>query len=246
MRATAPDGTRQPAPQPLGDCYVSIRVAGAGLDVVDLRRRRGGASGGSARHQVRGAHGHGHQDRALGLRGPGLIEPDLLKHGGVVALTTKDANDFLDPGEASGARLNGGFQDVNDERLGSLAAYGRGLHPRTLRAHYQALFAIQGLRVREPADRLHGGPRTPLSRHSEDLGHQPHLRPRDLPACGRGRVGDRRGVWALANDGPGDSASGRGRDSSGLEHEPLTLGTLGWPPGWGRSRFPLSRRRPGV
>jgi hypothetical protein len=226
---------------------VSSRLAG--LDVVDLRRRRGQVSGGPTRHRARGAHGHGHQDRGLGLRGPGLIEPDLLKHGGVVALTTKDANDFLDPGEGFGARLKGGFQYVNDEWLGSVAAYGRGLHPRTLRARHLALFAIQSLRVREPADRLHGGPRTPLSRHSEDLGHQPHLRPRDLPACGRGRVGDRRGVWALADDGPGDSASGWERNFIGDRARAVGTRVSGpWADRQVREGVasPLSRRRPGV
>jgi outer membrane receptor protein involved in Fe transport len=82
------------------------------------------------------------QNFNIGHQGRFFIEPDLLKHvevyrgtnsalygsgaiGGVIALTTKDASDFLDPGERGGARLKGGFQDVNDEWLGSVAAYGR-------------------------------------------------------------------------------------------------------------------------
>ena len=78
----------------------------------------------------------------IGHQGRFFIEPDLLKQvevyrransalygsgaiGGVIALTTKDASDLLEPGERVGARLKTGFQDVNDEWLGSVAAYGR-------------------------------------------------------------------------------------------------------------------------
>jgi hemoglobin/transferrin/lactoferrin receptor protein len=129
------------------------------------------------------------QNFNIGHQGRVFIKPDLLKQvevyrgansalyssgaiGGVIAFTTKDASDLLDPGERFGARLKGSFQDVNDEWLGSIAAYGRGLHPRSLRTHHLAFLAIQGLRVRELADRLHGGPGTPLSRHPEDRRHQ--------------------------------------------------------------------------
>ncbi len=82
------------------------------------------------------------QNFNIGHQGRFFLEPDLLKQvevyrgansalygsgaiGGVIALTTKDASDLLDPGERFGARLKTGFQDVNDEWLGSLAAYGR-------------------------------------------------------------------------------------------------------------------------
>ena len=82
------------------------------------------------------------QNFTIGHQGRFFIEPDLLKQvevyrgansalygsgaiGGVIALTTKDASDLLEPGERFGARLKSGFQDVNDEWLGSVAAYGR-------------------------------------------------------------------------------------------------------------------------
>jgi hemoglobin/transferrin/lactoferrin receptor protein len=63
-----------------------------------------------------------------------FVEPDLLKSaeivkgpisalygsgalGGVIALTTVDASDFLDPGETAGVRLKAGYQSVNEEYL---------------------------------------------------------------------------------------------------------------------------------
>ncbi len=82
------------------------------------------------------------QNFSIGHQGRFFLEPDLLKQievyrgpnsalygsgslGGVIALTTKDASDFLEPGRMLGARLKGGFQSVNEEWLGSLAAFGR-------------------------------------------------------------------------------------------------------------------------
>jgi outer membrane receptor protein involved in Fe transport len=132
------------------------------------------------------------QNFSIGHQGRFVLEPDLLKQvevyrgansalygsgalGGVIALTTKDPSDFLEAEEVLGARLKGGFQSVNDEWLGSTPPTGASFHPSSLRAHHLAVLAIQGLRVRELADRLHGGPGTPLSRHSEDPRHQPHL-----------------------------------------------------------------------
>lgn len=61
-----------------------------------------------------------------------FVEPELLKSaeivkgpisalygsgalGGVIALTTVDASDFLDAGETAGVRLKAGYQSVNDE-----------------------------------------------------------------------------------------------------------------------------------
>ncbi len=70
-----------------------------------------------------------------------FLEPDLLKQvevlrgpasalwgsgavGGIVSLTTKDAADMLAPGERFGARIKGGYQDVNNQWLASGAVYG--------------------------------------------------------------------------------------------------------------------------
>jgi len=71
-----------------------------------------------------------------------FIEPDLLKSvevvkgpisslygsgalGGVIALTTVDAADFLDEGETMGARLKAGFQSVNDEFMLTSTGFAR-------------------------------------------------------------------------------------------------------------------------
>lgn len=71
-----------------------------------------------------------------------FVEPELLKSaeivkgpisalygsgalGGVIALTTVDAGDFLDPGETAGVRLKAGFQSVNDEYLLSSTGFVR-------------------------------------------------------------------------------------------------------------------------
>lgn len=69
-----------------------------------------------------------------GHQGGVFIDPDLLKQvdvlkggssvlygsgalGGVIALTTKDARDFLDPGETAGVRLKTGYRSANKEWL---------------------------------------------------------------------------------------------------------------------------------
>lgn len=66
------------------------------------------------------------QNFSIGHQGRFFLEPDLLKQievyrgpnsalygsgslGGVIALTTKDASDFLEPGRMLGARLKGVF-----------------------------------------------------------------------------------------------------------------------------------------
>jgi len=51
------------------------------------------------------------------LQGSGAI-------GGVVEMRTKDAVDFLAPGERAGARLKSGWSSNNDELLGSASVYG--------------------------------------------------------------------------------------------------------------------------
>ncbi len=72
---------------------------------------------------------------------PVFLDPEMLKQvevvrgpasavwgtgalGGVVAFTTKDAADLLTPGEQFGAKMKGGYQDVNNQWLGSASVYG--------------------------------------------------------------------------------------------------------------------------
>lgn len=74
------------------------------------------------------------QNFDAGHQGGMFIDPDLLKQvdvlkgggsmlygsgalGGVIAMTTKDAKDFLDPGDTAGARFKLGFDSVNKEWL---------------------------------------------------------------------------------------------------------------------------------
>lgn len=73
---------------------------------------------------------------------PTQIDPDMLKSvevlrgpssalhgsggmGGVIAMTTKDASDLLEPGENFGARLKAGYQSASDQLMQSLAVYAR-------------------------------------------------------------------------------------------------------------------------
>lgn len=70
-----------------------------------------------------------------------FIEPELLKSievtrgpagalqgsgaiGGVVEMRTKDATDFLQPGQRAGARLKAGVASNNEEKVGSASLYG--------------------------------------------------------------------------------------------------------------------------
>ncbi len=76
-----------------------------------------------------------------------FIEPDLLKTvevvkgpvsalygsgalGGVIALTTVDASDFLDEGETAGVRVKAGYQSVNDEFAITTTGFTRSLDGR--------------------------------------------------------------------------------------------------------------------
>jgi len=76
-------------------------------------------------------------------KGRFFVDPDLLKRveivrgpnsavwgsgaiGGVVALTSKDASDFLRGDERFGARLKGGYQDVNNQWLLGATVFGLG------------------------------------------------------------------------------------------------------------------------
>ncbi|BAZ93526.1 TonB-dependent receptor [Thiohalobacter sp. COW1] len=82
------------------------------------------------------------QNFTSGHKGRVFIEPELLKSvevmrgpgsalygsgalGGVIAMTTKDASDFLMPGDRFGVRLKTGFQDANSDKLGTGIAFGR-------------------------------------------------------------------------------------------------------------------------
>jgi hemoglobin/transferrin/lactoferrin receptor protein len=82
------------------------------------------------------------KDFTSGHKGRVFLEPDLLKQvevlrgpasslwgsgalGGVVAFTTKDATDLLEPSERFGFRMRGGFQGVNNEWLGGGTAFGQ-------------------------------------------------------------------------------------------------------------------------
>lgn len=58
------------------------------------------------------------------LRGPASALWGSGALGGVVAFTTKDAVDFLRPGETFGAHVKAGYQTVNNEGLGSSVLYG--------------------------------------------------------------------------------------------------------------------------
>lgn len=82
------------------------------------------------------------QNSSMGHLSRFFIEPDLLKQvevqrgpasaiygsgalGGVVAMTTRDASDFLVRGEDFGARLKGGYQSVNNQWSNSTTLFGR-------------------------------------------------------------------------------------------------------------------------
>ncbi len=58
------------------------------------------------------------------LRGPASALWGSGAVGGVVALTTKDAIDLLDPGERAGAMLRLGYQSVTDQTIVGGSAYG--------------------------------------------------------------------------------------------------------------------------
>ena len=63
--------------------------------------------------------------------------------------------------------------------------------PGRRRAHGLVVFAIQGLRLRRLADRIHGLPRASRRRDDEESGHDPDLPDRGLTARGHRRAGDR-------------------------------------------------------
>jgi len=59
------------------------------------------------------------------LRGPGSVLYGSGALGGVIAMTTKDAGDFLRPGENLGGLARVGFQSGSDSFLGSGTVFGR-------------------------------------------------------------------------------------------------------------------------
>lgn len=109
----------------------------------------GGPKGSQSQPNIRGFGGTGwgsnrvvttidgaRQNVGAGHGGSMFIDPDMLKQvevlkgtgstlygsgaiGGVLALTTKDAEDFIDEGDTFGFRVKGGYHSVNDEWLTS-------------------------------------------------------------------------------------------------------------------------------
>jgi hemoglobin/transferrin/lactoferrin receptor protein len=109
----------------------------------------GGPKGSQSQPNIRGFGGTGwgsnrvvttidgaRQNTGAAHGGSMFIDPDVLKQvevlkgtgstlygsgaiGGVLALTTKDAEDFLDDGDTFGFKVKGGFHSVNDEWLSS-------------------------------------------------------------------------------------------------------------------------------
>ncbi len=59
------------------------------------------------------------------LRGPASSLYGSGGTGGVLEFRTVEADDFLAPGETFGVRVGGGLQTVNEERVGTLTAYGK-------------------------------------------------------------------------------------------------------------------------
>ncbi len=96
-----------------------------------------------------------------------FVDPSLLKQvdvvrgpvsslygsgalGGVIALTTVDAKDFLDPGETAGVSMRAGFQSVNDEFAITTTAI--------TQSHHGRFDIIGSLTRRESGDIEDGGP----------------------------------------------------------------------------------------
>lgn len=58
-------------------------------------------------------------------RGPASVLQGSGAIGGVIEMETKNADDFLEPGDNFGGFVKGGYADNNDERLGIATIYGR-------------------------------------------------------------------------------------------------------------------------
>jgi hemoglobin/transferrin/lactoferrin receptor protein len=110
----------------------------------------GGPRPGAGEPVVRGLSGErvlirldgARQDFQSGHKGRIFVDPDLLKQvdvvrgpnsvlygsgaiGGVIGITTRDASDFLQPGQNFGFRVKTGYQSVNNMFLGQGVAFGR-------------------------------------------------------------------------------------------------------------------------
>jgi hemoglobin/transferrin/lactoferrin receptor protein len=108
----------------------------------------GGPRPGAGQPNVRGLEGErvlirldgARQDFQSGHKGRIFLDPDLIKQidvirgpnsvlygsgalGGVINITTRDASDFLRPGEKAGYRLKTGFQSVNDMFLAQVVGF---------------------------------------------------------------------------------------------------------------------------
>ena len=59
------------------------------------------------------------------LRGPGSAIYGSGAMAGVISMTTKDAADYLMPGEKFGVRVKAGYQDVNEDKLGTGILFGQ-------------------------------------------------------------------------------------------------------------------------
>lgn len=94
------------------------------------------------------------------VRGPNSALWGSGALGGVLALTTVDPSDFLEPQASIGARLKFGFQAVNDEFLGSPMVFGR----LGSDVEYLALFT-----TRSAGDIRLGGDAGTLENSAEDL-----------------------------------------------------------------------------
>lgn len=58
------------------------------------------------------------------LRGPGSAVYGSGAMGGVIAMQTRDAADFLEPGDGFGVRVKGGFASGNEEYAGTASVFG--------------------------------------------------------------------------------------------------------------------------
>lgn len=59
------------------------------------------------------------------LRGPASAMHGSGGIGGVISMTTKDAADFLDPGQTSGVSVRAGYRSATEDYTTTLAAYGK-------------------------------------------------------------------------------------------------------------------------
>lgn len=132
----------------------------------------GGPRPGAGQPNVRGLEGErvlmrldgARQDFQSGHKGRIFLDPDLIKQvdvvrgpnsvlygsgalGGVINITTRDATDFLRPGEKAGYRLKTGYQSVNDMVLAQVVGF----------ANVAGFDLLGGLTYRNSGDYRFGG-----------------------------------------------------------------------------------------